>query len=1257
MKKQIIRTGHIGETDKTWDNGFYTLGIIFDMSIFFLIDSGSTASILSLHVFNKLPSEVWSSLTPIDVVINDVNGNRINTIGTLTLKVTLGVESFSQIFLVCEVEQDGIIGQDFLVNSIGKINYRTMVLHTVNNNEIQCWIGGRGNTICRVEVHETIQIPPMTSQMVKVYIPGEEHLTEVGYVEGISDIRGSIFTLPGIIETQKDEPYVQVINYTDKDVTLSKGKTIGTCEPYQEQTPRNCVRLTKPGQNISDKEHNTNAQVPEHLSDLVERSSKHLNLEQIEILASLLIKYQNVFSETSDDIGRTNLVTHRINTGNAIPIRQRPRRMPIGKRDIEKKEVQRMLESGIIEPSNSPWASNIVLVKKKDGKTRFCVDYRMLNDVTAKDAYPLPRVDDCLDSLAGSKWFGSMDLNSGFWQINMSTEDKEKTAFLTSLGLYQFTVMPFGLVNSPSTFERLMENVLRGLQWKELLLYMDDIISIANTFEDGVERLERIFQRLEDANLKLKPSKCIFFQKQVRFLGHIVSEEGISTEPEKISAVNEWPVPKSQKQVRSFLGLCSYYRRFVKDFSDTAKPLHKLCEKNNKFHWTPECQEAFDDLKEKLTTTPILAYPEPGLPFILDTDASNKSVGAVLSQLKDGKERVIAYMSKTMNVHEQAYCTTRKELLAVVKALRNFHSYLYGQEVHLRTDNAAVSWMKNLKKPTGQTARWLQELETYNISVTHRAGRSHQNADALSRRPCKSCTKQESGNTISDDDSADENENQDGGNIDSSDNEDSITENLKTVTVRVCTRSKTSEQGNPTQSSVILEGWQPDKIRLAQLEDTDIGPLLAHLEDGNKRPDWDRVSGGTSSLKTLWRQWDRLIINKGMLYRKFYNNEGVDFTLQLIVPKALMETLLRYYHDIQSAGHLGANKMIHRIQEKFYWTNMKRSVEDYCEKCDLCAARKPPKQRYRAPLGQYLVGEPMERVAIDILGPLPITQNNNRYILVLCDCFTKWTEAYAIPNQESETVAKVIVNEFISRFGTPLQIHSDQGQTFESNLFKHLCELLHIDKTRTTSQRPQANGNVERFNRTLIGMLSFYCQNDQSSWDESLPQLLMAYRSSIHASSGQTPNMMMLGRNITLPLEAVIPQPDQKEPDGPPVIEEYIVKLQDKLIKAHETARKNLKKNSDYQKRHYDLKATKRKFEVGQAVWLYDSSKKPKVCHKLTLKWKGPYIIVRRIDDVTYLVKRSKKTPAKAYHIDRLLPYRGRNPPSWFSRESGRTSI
>lgn len=813
-----------------------------------------------------------------------------------------------------------------------------------------------------------------------------------------------------------------------------------------------------------------------------------------------------------------------------------------------------------------------------------------------------------------------MDLNSGFWQVGMAEDHKEKTAFSTSLGLFHFKVMPFGLCNSPSTLSRLLEDVLRGLQWEECLLYMDDIIVPGSTFAEALQRLENIFERLRDANLKLKPSKCNLFQKSVKFLGHVVSEEGVQTDPDKTEAIKNWPIPTTPKDVRSFLGLCSYYRRFVHGFANTAKPLHKLCEKNVKFIWTDECQQAFDALKTALMTPPVLAYPIPGKTFILDTDASDRATGAVLSQMHADGEHVIAYMSKAMNKHEQSYCVTRKELLAVVNALKHFNSYLYGQAVLLRTDNSAVSWVRNLKNPMGQMARWLQEIENYDLTVTHRPGSKHTNADAMSRNPCKVCTRQDK------------------------DQDDQCN------TVRVITRGQAEE--NESNSGLrdvqfLLEGWEPAEIRQKQLEDPTIGPILVAKEE-ETRPAWQSISNKSGELKALWRQWDRLTIISGVLYRRWEEEDCTSCSNQLIVPVIMQQQVLHYYHDIPSAGHLGAEKTLGRIKQGFYWPSMKETVSEYCHSCDNCAARKQSKKKNHAPLGSYHVGETMERVALDILGPLPLTKKGNKYILVMVDCFSKWTEAVALPDQEASTVAKAFVDTIICHFGTPLQIHTDQGRNFESNLFKEMCNLFQIDKTRTTSYHPQSNGNVERFNRTLGDMLSTFCNKNQDQWDEFLPQVLMAYRASINSSTGQTPNAMMLGREVILPLRAIIKEPAGGSSGDVADEGKYISRLKKKLHQIHELGREKLKQSVKYQKKYYDIGARKKYYKEGQAVWLHDTSRKVGVCQKLAYRWKGPYVVIKKIDDLTYLVKRSRNSVAKIFHIDRLLPYHGRKSIKWY---------
>ena len=386
--------------------------------------------------------------------------------------------------------------------------------------------------------------------------------------------------------------------------------------------------------------------LPEYLKPAWENAQENLTSEQAVQVKTLLMKHKDVFAKNKTDLGRTDIVKHKINTGTAAPVKQNPRRLPLSKRELVREEISKMLEQGIVQPSQSPWSSPVVLVQKKDGSTRFCVDYRKLNNLTLKDSYPLPRIDESLDALQGSKWFSTLDLQSGYFQVEMDPTDAEKTAFTTICGLYQFKVMSFGLCNAPATFERMMEIILSGLHWETCLLYIDDVIIFADSFEQHLERLSEVLSRLQTAGLKLSPKKCQLFKKQVCFLGHVVSEHGISTDPAKIRAVEQWSAPTDVHQVRSFLGLCSYYRRFVEGFATIARPLHKLTEKKNPFRWTPECQESFMRLKQALCSSPILCYPTIRQNFVLDTDASGVGIGAVLSQVEDGKERVVAYYSR-----------------------------------------------------------------------------------------------------------------------------------------------------------------------------------------------------------------------------------------------------------------------------------------------------------------------------------------------------------------------------------------------------------------------------------------------------------------------------------------------------------------------------------------------------------------------------------------------------------------------------------
>ena len=333
-----------------------------------------------------------------------------------------------------------------------------------------------------------------------------------------------------------------------------------------------------------------------------------------------------------------------------------------------------------------------------------------MNAITRKDAYPLARIDDLLESLGGAVWFCTLDLASGYWQVPIAPLDKEKTAFATKRGMFQFKYMPFGLSNAPATFVRLMDEVLKGLIGKHCLVYLDDVIIFGQTFDQTLSNLKLIFDRIRQHKLTLKAKKCVLFRKEVEFLGHMVTAQGVQTSPAKVEAVKTWPIPSNGAEIRSFLGFASYYRKFIPYFSSISAPLTNLTRKKVKFIWDASCQNSFETLQQKLIEAPVLAYPTPDDEFVLDTDASGAGIGAVLSQIQNGEEKVIAYASKSLSKAQRNYCTTYRELLAVVTFVKGFKHYLWGRKFLIRTDHASLTWLLNFKEPEGMISRWLATL-------------------------------------------------------------------------------------------------------------------------------------------------------------------------------------------------------------------------------------------------------------------------------------------------------------------------------------------------------------------------------------------------------------------------------------------------------------------------------------------------------------------------------------------------------------------
>jgi len=515
---------------------------------------------------------------------------------------------------------------------------------------------------------------------------------------------------------------IQVVNTSPSPVTIYQSTTLGQFTPLSELL---LVESQLPASPSSDS-------LP--LSD-IDLSDSELSSDQQQQLLALLYDYSDLFATDNGSLGRTSVVKHAIHT-EGQPIRQSVRRQPAVLQNAIDNEVQQMLHNEIIQPSSSPWSSPVVMVKKKDGSWRFCVDYRKLNAVTHRDAYPLPRIDATLDSLAGSKLFTTLDLTSGYWQVEMDPTDKQKTAFSTPKGHFKFNVMPFGLTNAPPTFQCLMECILAGLSGAQCLVYLDDIIMFSTTFKEHLQHLTSVFDRLRLAGLKLKAKKCHFAKQQITYLGYIISSRGVEPDSKKLAVVTTYPTPCTNKEVKQFLGLSNYYRHFITNYAWIAEPLHRLLRKTTKsFNWTPECNASFNSLKSKLTSPPILAYPNFAEPFVVATDASDTAIGGVLSQLKGGQDQVIAYWSRQLTKAERNYSTIEREALAAVGAIKEFYPYLYGFSFTLVTDHNPLTSLKDIKDTGGRLARWLLFLQQFNFTVEYKQGSQHSNADTLSRRP------------------------------------------------------------------------------------------------------------------------------------------------------------------------------------------------------------------------------------------------------------------------------------------------------------------------------------------------------------------------------------------------------------------------------------------------------------------------------------------------------------------------------------------
>ena len=575
--------------------------------------------------------------------------------------------------------------------------------------------------------------------------------------------------------------------------------------------------------------------------------------------------------------GSTTVAEHFITTTGA-PVKVPPRRIPANYRLDVEKQIQTMLKEGIIEECSSPWLAPAVFVRKKTGDIRICIDYRELNKRTVKDAYPLPCPDEVQDHLAGSVIFSTLDLQSGYWQLPVNPSDRAKTAFCPGpgLGLFQFRRMPFGLTGAPASFQRLMDTILRDLPF--VTTYLDDVLIHSPSTEEHESHLKVVFDRLQSAGLTLRGGKCSIGVCQVRYLGHVFSARGMEPDSNKISAVCEWATPTNSSDLRSFLGLASYYRRYIKCFADIASPLYQLTNKGAVFVWNDVCQSAFTQLKQKLTEALVLIFSNfcPSADqFILSTDASAIGIGVVLEQ----SGHVVAYASRTLSASERNYSVIQRECLAIVFALKQFRHYMLGCTFKLVTDHAPLQWLSS-QKMEGLLARWALATQEFDFTITYRKGVEHGNADALSRQ----CT------------------------------------------------NHNAAVGHIFQNSEELKHQQHQDPVVCQLHDA---LLQSHVTPTGHT--WSHPP-----LRRYCQLWSQLLLKDGLVCRQYQPGPVHELTTVPIIPSSYRQTLLLQYHSHPSAGHLGPEKTAARIRQVGYWVGMLHDIDQYCRECSVCQSSKPP---------------------------------------------------------------------------------------------------------------------------------------------------------------------------------------------------------------------------------------------------------------------------------------------------------------------------
>ena len=1182
-----------------------------------LWDTGAQVSLLNFKwLQSKFPNvqvRPLSELIEGDLTILSANGIKIDFEGWVPIDLQFntpeaGNDSIFQVpFLVSTTAaQDRPILGFNVIREVGDIMGKTSCINMlqsafpfvnkVNIAEVAHLLLDDSGEIGHVKSGgRNIIIPANSSLVVNAIVHGKVRqnsvhalfIPSVGHdMTGLSVLETLVSVKSGNVSRVK----VLVSNSLSKDQILPKGTQLGTLEVVRSVVTLGHTSLMKE----TDDEANIAqvSSVQEESSERVEwepdidLSCSGLTAEQEEKVRVLLREECDAFSKNDQDVGCVPDLQMKIELTDKQPVHSSYNACPRPLYQEVKDYLQDLIGKGWIRKSKSPYSSSIVCVRKKDGTLRLCVDYRKLNEKTIQNRLPLPRISDALDGLGGSKWFSLLDQGKAYHQGFISEECRKYTAFVTPWGLYEWNRIPFGISGAVGTFQQFMNDCVEDLRDKICLPYLDDLLVFSPSFEEHLEHVKLVLQKLKLKGIKLKSSKCELFRNQVRYLGHLVTSEGHCIDPKDKEAVLHLKEkkPSTVGEVRKLMGFIGYFRTYISDFSRRAAPIYDLLQKkeeastlqgkpkkrgrtrkiksgqlpsNQQVDWTDKHQEILEELIDCLVQSPVMVYPSFETPFSLHIDASHQGLGAVLYQKQDtGKQGVVAFASRTLTPAEKNYHmhSGKLEFLALKWAISDrFRDYLFNaEEFSVYSDSNPLQYIFTCPKLDATRLRWVSELAGFNFKVYFKPGFRNGDADGLSRMPLDFEKVQ--------------------GEYTAELPRDAIETTIRAIDIQeqfgeVGVMSLGAYLDTDSDSDHSAAGVSINSSILSRAQDDDavIGPVK-DLVRQNRRPAIKDLKRYAPDSKMLLREWSKLSIDSDGLLRRVITQPKEGIIRQLVLPLKYQSLVMKELHD--EMGHLGHERVLALARDRFYWPRMAAIIQRYVTQECTCMINKKPVLGYRAPMKSIATSGPLELVSMDFLH-LERAKGGYEYILVIMDHFTRFAQAYATTNKSSKTAAEKLYNDFILRVGLPYRIHHDQGREFENGLFDQLNKFCGISKSRTTPYHPEGNGQIERFNRSLLGMLKTLPEMCKSDWKSHLNKMVHAYNCTKNDATGFSPYFLFYGRHPRLAVDLLfgVGKSDQTERVSP---KGYAEKWAARMQEAYEIASRNAGKLAERNKHRHD---------------------------------------------------------------------------------------